>query len=53
MGKTLTVAGLIEVLQRFDPNLPVYTEGCDCMGEAADAEIAHAGDEPYVIITRS
>ncbi len=51
---TMTVAQLIEALGHFDPALPVYTEGCDCIGKAAqlvpDRDDASGG--PAVLISR-
>lgn len=29
---TTTVGDLVAELMKFDQNLPVYTEGCDCIG---------------------
>jgi len=31
---TATVGELIKELQKFDKDLPVFTEGCDCTGNA-------------------
>lgn len=36
--KTLTVAQLIEQLRKMPQDARVYTEGCDCLGEAASVE---------------
>ena len=36
--KQLTVAELIEKLQKHNPNALVMIEGCDCDGAAADVE---------------
>ena len=45
--ETLTVGQLIEKLQQFDARLPVFTEGCDCSGNAADVIFCRANDDPY------
>jgi len=34
--KFITVKELIEMLNKVDPNLSVYVEGCDCEGHAKD-----------------
>lgn len=39
----LTVGQLIEELSKFDKSLPVWTEGCDCHGEAASVRAQHGG----------
>jgi hypothetical protein len=49
MPETLTVGQLIELLGRFDPKLPVRTEGCDCVGEVH--EVGLYGGE--VVVCRS
>ncbi len=45
----LTVRALMLKLAMFDPDARVYTEGCDCTGDAAD--VAYDG-EGGVLITR-
>lgn len=39
----LTVGQLIEELSKFDKSLPVWTEGCDCYGEAASVRLCADG----------
>jgi len=51
-GKTLTVAGLIEELQKFSPHLPVLTEGCDCYGDAFRVTEESGGTDNFVLIER-
>jgi len=51
-GETLTVAGLIEELSKFNPNLPVLTEGCDCYGNAVTVVEESGGKELFVLIER-
>lgn len=53
MGRTLTVAGLAKELGKFDVNLPVITEGCDCYGAAFELEKKEDSDGPYVLIKRN
>ena len=48
----MTVAQLIDILQTFPQDLPVYTEGCDCIGPADGADVVHH-NEDYVVINRS
>lgn len=58
---TMTVGELISELSKHDPNLPVVTEGCDCVGEAfrvtfcddRNLNLKSMKVEPYVIIERS
>jgi hypothetical protein len=35
---TLTVGGLIELLSKHDPALPVWADGCDCSNRVIDLE---------------
>ena len=53
INEILTVGGLIKELQKYDSALLVYTEGCDCYGEAngVQHECEYSGDE-YILITR-
>lgn len=44
----ITVGELVEQLRRFDPNLLVQAEGCDCYGEAG-AAVEQSG---YVLVER-
>ncbi len=51
----LTVAQLIEELQKIPGDLVVLLEGCDCIGAAAGVdppEPEFNGDPPSVLITR-
>lgn len=50
--RPLTVAELIEQLQKYPADMPVLHEGCDCWGEASGvvAETDSSGD--VVLITR-
>jgi hypothetical protein len=45
----LKVKELIEKLKKVNPELPVYVEGCDCIGESEDVKIWVKG----ALITRS
>jgi hypothetical protein len=49
--RPLTVAELIDLLRRFPPSLPVWTEGCDCLGPAAGVELEP--DKRSLLITRT
>ena len=53
----LTVAQLIEKLQAIpNQDLPVATEGCDCLGEATDVVIepgTYFIKHEFVLITRN
>ena len=46
---TTTVGDLIEKLKEFDPDLFVYTEGCDCIGNVVDVTLE---DDGAVVICR-
>lgn len=48
----MNVARLIEKLQKFDPELEVITEGCDCFGDAHDVFQDEFGEGDRVLITR-
>jgi len=48
MSKELTVRELLEQLQNADPNLPIETEGCDCVGGECGVVI----EKDRVYITR-
>lgn len=50
---TLTVAQLIAKLQQFPGDTLVYTEGCDCVGEAVNVDKMGHEEVTSVIITRS
>lgn len=39
----MTVRELIEKLQKFNPDVEVITEGCDCTGDIDDVEPYPAG----------
>ena len=54
----MTVNQLIETLQKLViqnnvGELPVVTEGCDCLGECNRIEIDIDGKESYVLLRRS
>ena len=40
---TTTVGELIEKLKEFDPDLFVYTEGCDCTGNVVEVTLESNG----------
>lgn len=40
----LTVKELIERLQRMPQEAEVYTEGCDCFGDAVDVKLGTDGN---------
>lgn len=42
--EVITVAELIEQLQKLPPDAMVYAEGCDCVGPATGAELQSDGD---------
>lgn len=46
----MTVRELIAELQECDMDRDVWTEGCDCYGEAA--AVMADDDEPFVLIAR-
>ena len=47
--KVLTVADLISLLQKQDPEMAVVVEGCDCEGDASGVEV-HT--DQSILITR-
>jgi hypothetical protein len=47
--KCLKVKDLIKKLQSMNPELQVFVEGCDCIGEAENIEVWLKG----LLITRS
>lgn len=47
--KMLTVGELIAELQKMPQDLPVITEGCDCLGDAYSV----SNEREYVCINRS
>lgn len=47
---TLSVGELIEMLEKYPREFLVYTEGCDCIGNADGVE---KQGEQAIIITRS
>lgn len=49
-GRTTNVGELIEKLKSFDPNLLVYSDGCDCIGTVVDVSLQANGT---VLIERS
>jgi hypothetical protein len=52
--KQCTVGELIEALQKRDPEELVWTEGCDCIGEASlPLEDTNYTDKVGVMIGRS
>jgi hypothetical protein len=51
--RTLTVAQLIEKLKEMPQDIPVYTEGCDCTGNAAGVMKEGSGEDECVVITRT
>lgn len=46
--RAITVAELIEVLKSLPQDLPVYADGCDCIGKAKGAEV----EDYYVLVHR-
>ena len=52
-GKTLTAAALIVELQKFSPDLPVLTEGCDCYGDAHRVSEYSGGTDNFLLIERA
>lgn len=54
MGETMTVKELIDKLSALnDLDLPVYTEGCDCVGNAVKIEHVRYADVEYYLINRN
>ena len=50
---TLTVGRVRKVLSELPANLEVWTEGCDCNGEASGIQIVEGRiDTPHVLIER-
>ena len=53
LGKTMTVAELIEALRDMPEDMPVITQGCDCEGNAYSLSITEDPDSgTYVLIER-
>lgn len=51
----MTVKELIEKLNKFDGDLPVHIEGCDCIGDSVDVETyttVIGGEKENILITR-
>lgn len=50
----MNVRELISELSKFDPDMPVKTEGCDCLGDANSVSILPANiyDFDCVLIER-
>lgn len=46
----MNVRELISELSKFDPEMPVKTEGCDCLGDACSVSIPR--DLDCVLIER-
>lgn len=53
--ETMTVKELIEELKKYNPNLPVIIEGCDCLGNCfyVKKEYSEYDKETYLVIERS
>lgn len=47
---TATVGDLVAELLKFDQSLPVYTEGCDCIGNVV--KVSHDESDNSVLIER-
>lgn len=56
---TMTVLELMKALSKYDVNMPVYTEGCDCDGEAGSVYVIknydwdNTGSVDALMISRS
>lgn len=50
--ETMTVGELVAALANLPPELPVCTEGCDCIGDVLGVHIIPHGDVEYVTLTR-
>jgi hypothetical protein len=51
--KPITVEALIKILETMPKDAIVYSEGCDCTGEAASATIEKSSGSPdYVQVNR-
>ena len=48
----LKVKELIELLKKQSPDAEVWTEGCDCWGDANGVEVTEFENELGVLITR-
>lgn len=49
----VTVGELIEMLKALPQDLPVYADGCDCIGPAKGAEVeGETRGDPYVLVHR-
>ena len=48
-NETTTVTHLIDALTQFPPDMPVWTEGCDCWGNAVRVE---TWDDKLILIGR-
>jgi hypothetical protein len=42
-GETMTVGELIKELSKYDKNMAVLTEGCDCWGNVSSLMILEEG----------
>lgn len=49
----LTVSEVIDILKQMPQDLPVWHEGCDCIGSANGIIIENGRDGDYVLITRN
>lgn len=53
MDQTKTVGELIELLSRYPHDTPVWTEGCDCIGNVDDVSYEPTGYCVGVLIERN
>jgi len=49
----MNVKDLMEALAKFDPDLEIETEGCDCWGDVAGVAQQELRDGPELLIFRS
>jgi hypothetical protein len=53
-AKALTVKELLEALAKFDPELEIWTEGCDCYGDVGSVDLLRVNaDETVVLLART
>ena len=53
IGETMTVGELITELQKFNQELPVLTEGCDCYGNCIGFKILPDKKGDVLLIERN
>lgn len=51
----MNIQQLRKALESFDPDLPVWSEGCDCWGDVAGVRLEQTprDEPPFVLLLRS